>query len=232
MSVITSPARTAPDPARAVVVFDIGGVLVEVDDAACPEHLAAAAGREPEQVAKLLHGSGLYDRFDTGDLNFDDLRRELRQVLDAPRLTSKQVSAAWQASIKTVCPVLAPIAARLGAAGRLAYASNNNPIHFPIVRERLSAAGVPDNVPALLSFEIGVRKPDAEFYLGIKQLPIGACLVFIDDRIDNVIAAEKVGLPAWHHTDPQATAELLHRLGVLGGVDAEPPGAHGAAGPV
>jgi putative hydrolase of the HAD superfamily len=220
MGVITSVSRDAASGQGApVVVFDIGGVLVEVDDAACPRALAAACGRDAGQVATLLHGSGLYDRFDTGEMNFDDLKREVRKVLEAPALTSEQVFEAWQASIKAACPVLAPVAARLAEAGRLMYASNNNPIHFPLVLERLSAAGVRDDVPALLSFVVGVRKPDPGYYLILRKVLPGPCVVFIDDRYDNVVAAERAGLAAFHHTNPQATADFLARLGVEDGPD-------------
>ena len=216
MSVLTPAAPPAVSGrSHGLVVCDIGDVLVEVDSAACPEYLASAVGLDPGDVAKLLHESAIYGRFDAGELNSDALVPALRTLLDAPGLTSEQVDAAWRSSIKEACPVLAPVAARLAAAGRLVYASNNNPIHFPVVRARLSDAGIQPEVPALLSHQIGVRKPDAEFYRLLKELLPGPCAVFIDDRPENVAAAEQAGLPAWLHADPHATVKMLDRLGLL-----------------
>lgn len=209
-------SESAAQPSAGLVVFDIGEVLVGVDAAACPRYLAEVTGLAPEKVEGLLYDSGLYDRFDTGALGTEDLLAELRAALGAPGLSARQVAAAWRAGIKAPCPVLAPIAARLAEAGRLVYATNNNPIHLPIVLERLAEAGVAGEVPALVSFQVGVRKPDPEFFRILREVLPGLCAVFIDDRAENVLACENAGLPAFHHTDPAATAKFLARLGVLG----------------
>lgn len=219
MSVTEGASGPISPGADGVVVFDIGGVLVDVDAEACPKYLADAVGRDPAEVAKAVYDSGLYDRFDTGELIAADLWWELRALLEAPQLTSEHVFNAWHAGIKSVCPVLGPVAARLAAARRLAYASNNNPIHYPEVLKRLSAAGISDEVPALLSFQAGVRKPDPEFYLLLRDALPGPYSVFIDDRMENVIAAERAGIAAYHHSDPRKTLEMLVRLGVLGAED-------------
>jgi glucose-1-phosphatase len=217
----TTISGTVPEPAAGrsagLVVFDIGEVLVGVDAAACPRYLADATGLAPEKVSRLLYDSGLYDRFDTGALSTEELLAELlRAVLGAPELSAQHVAAAWCAGIKVPCPVLAPIAARLAEAERMVYATNNNPIHLPIVLERLAEAGVAGGVPEFVSFQVGVRKPDSEFFRILRGVLPGPCTVFIDDRAENVLACENAGLPAFHHTDPAATAAFLARLGVLG----------------
>jgi len=40
--------------------------------------------------------------------------------------------------------------------------------------------------------------------------------VLIDDRAENVLVCENAELPAFHHTDPDATPAFLARLGALG----------------
>ena len=69
----------------------------------------------------------------------------------------------------------------------------------------------------VLSHEVGLRKPDPEFYaLAAERLgvPAGACVV-VDDLITNVIGAQEAGMRAVLHQDDATTiAELEELFGV------------------
>lgn len=71
--------------------------------------------------------------------------------------------------------------------------------------------------PCLLSYEIGIEKPDPkiyEFLLNTLNLP-PQDVVFVDDLIENVEAAKKMGIDAiLFESEPQLRSELVKR-GVL-----------------
>lgn len=71
--------------------------------------------------------------------------------------------------------------------------------------------------PCLLSYEIGIEKPDPkiyEFLLSALNLP-PKDVVFVDDLIENVEAAKKTGIDAiLFESEPQLRSELIRR-GVL-----------------
>ncbi|MFD4574736.1 HAD family hydrolase [Streptomyces sp. NPDC058417] len=66
------------------------------------------------------------------------------------------------------------------------------------------------------SARIGVNKPDRRAYeaaLEAAGVPHPARTLFVDDRLDNVEAAEQLGLQALHYTgDPAALARRIPRL--------------------
>lgn len=68
-----------------------------------------------------------------------------------------------------------------------------------------------------VSCNTGVRKPDAEAYLGAARalaLPPSECL-FVDDRERNVAAAREVGMPAVRFEGAEALRAELAERGVL-----------------
>ncbi|HMS46736.1 HAD family phosphatase [Candidatus Neomicrothrix sp.] len=68
----------------------------------------------------------------------------------------------------------------------------------------------------LLSGEVGVIKPDPEIYaIACERFDVDPSeAVFIDDRADNVAAAQHFGLPAILFTDPQRLRAQLRALGL------------------
>ena len=68
----------------------------------------------------------------------------------------------------------------------------------------------------LLSGEVGVIKPDPEIYaIACERFDVDPSeAVFIDDRANNVAAAQHFGLPAILFTDPQRLRAQLRALGL------------------
>lgn len=60
----------------------------------------------------------------------------------------------------------------------------------------------------------GMRKPDLEFYEHVlKQIDTSAAeTIFVDDKLENVIAAQAVGMVGLHLTDSLATCMELRQL--------------------
>lgn len=69
--------------------------------------------------------------------------------------------------------------------------------------------------PVLLSYETGVEKPHPEAYKNLlKELKLPAdSVIFIDDKVDNVEGAKKLGIDSIHFINPNQLMEDLEKRG-------------------
>jgi epoxide hydrolase-like predicted phosphatase len=71
--------------------------------------------------------------------------------------------------------------------------------------------------PCLLSCEIGVEKPDPRIYevlIGKMGVPPGE-IVFVDDKLENIESARKLGIDGIHFTSQEQLVNELKARGVL-----------------
>lgn len=195
-----------------LVVMDIGDVLVRTVPMAQYRALAAMTGLHWAAIREAIEARGVISGFETGRLSGREFTRAVRRTLGYPRLADAEIRNAWNAVIGAADPMIAEPATRLAACGCLLLASNTNPYHWRQAKARLASVGV--TAPALLSFKIGVAKPDPRFFAALtSQYPVarnGA--VYIDDQVANVAAVTAHGLTGWLHHDRSATAAYLTAL--------------------
>ncbi len=175
------------------LLFDLYGVLLRVQD---PEHLARieeASGHSgeafwsaywdcrPDYDAGLVSTHGYWSRV------ADRLDAPIRDVADA----HEQDMASWLAGDPQMIEYVTGLA---DAGARTALLSN---IPVPLAERVLAAHPWLQRLdPLLLSGRIGLAKPDPRLFehaLGALGLPAGEVL-FVDDRDENVAAAESLGM--------------------------------------
>lgn len=104
----------------------------------------------------------------------------------------------------------------LHARGVPMHLLSNYPPWYRLCTERVDVARFVE--PSFVSCHTGVRKPDAEAYLGpCRALGVapGACF-FVDDRERNCAAARAVGMPAFRfQRDVPALRQALREEGLL-----------------
>lgn len=196
-------------------IADIGDVLIETLPGAHHQALAAVTGHSIEGVARLVESAGLPGDFERGTVDTAAFAGRVREVLDVPGLTDETLTTAWNAVIGPPVSEIVDAVIPFAIAGRLVLASTTNPWHWTLVRHRLSAAVLPD-VPAVLSFAIGMAKPEVAFYDAVRAV-IGDAddAMFVDDRGVNVAAALRHGFTGWTHTDVAATVATIHTIATL-----------------
>ena len=196
------------------VVFDLGGVLVEVDSTKALRdlraHCTAGAGFTPD----LPGTQRLVRAFECGELAtqgfYEAVCRQEALSVDLERFC------------EAYCDIFSPVEemidahAALRRAGVATYLfSNTSELHFNRIRERYPfMAGF---AGYFLSYELGCMKPDARAYVAVEDAT--GCrpgeLVFIDDRPENVEGAARRGWRAIRHTHPRLTVAALKDLGLL-----------------
>jgi putative hydrolase of the HAD superfamily len=178
------------------LLFDLGGVLVEIDFSRVTTRWAELAGRPVHEVhARFAHGEA-YARHERGEIDMaaycDALRAELGLDLDDDALTD-----GWQRVFVNEIEPTVRLVRELRGHIPLYVFSNTNATHLAFWSKRYASALEPfDHV--FTSVELGARKPEREAYERVARA-IGtqpARILFFDDVADNIEGARAVGMPA------------------------------------
>ena len=174
------------------IIFDLGGVMVWTHWSRLTEPLARLIGATPDDVMERIRTGDAYFPYMRGELDFSGFHRKLTEDLGLD-LMPDELLELWN-SILEPNEAINPIVKRLKGRYRLAIGSNTDHSHFARGNEVQTATLDFDD--EIVSFELGVCKPDPEFFRrGLAKLGVAPdeCL-FIDDLEDNVDAARSLGI--------------------------------------
>lgn len=192
------------------VIFDLGGVLIEVDQASAVDWLVERGcqfGAIEEFVEQT--GMALHER---GELSAADFLARVNKLLPQPESTMT-LKDWWTGFFRPRDEMLA-LARALRASHRVFILSNTGPLHWQQALEQFALADLADD--ALTSFEIGIAKPEAGIYAAAEKRFVldPAQTVFIDDLEANISAAVAAGWHGIHHRGFDTTCASLAALGV------------------
>lgn len=195
-------------------VFDLGGVLVEVDGGRAPIAWAEAMGVSAEEVLRRIGGQTLSDAFERGEIAPEAFARQVRDRFDG-RLSAEAFLRGWTAILGAPLPGTEALLARLARRMRLAALTNTNAIHAAEVR-RTCARLLEPFERVFMSFEMGARKPEAACFRQVLDwlgLPPDR-VVYFDDNPENVEAAARLGMAARAVNGPADVARELEFMGI------------------
>lgn len=201
-------------PTPALVVLDLGGVLIEWDPVAA---VAAGVGRaEAERLMAGFDFGAWNHAHDAGRPHAEGLALAEREAPHwVPHL--KAYVAHFPRSLTGPMTEQVQLLEELDDAGvRLWALTNWSRETFHHARERFDFLDRFEEI--LVSGELGVAKPDPrifEMLLAKAALPAEEVL-FVDDRRDNVEAARGLGIDALAFTDAQTLRAELRRRGLPG----------------
>ena len=200
-------------PVKALL-FDLGGVLINIDFARA---LRAWSAFSPLSVAQLkaeFQQDDAYERIETGRITtaryFEHLRACLK--LDA---TDEQIADAWNALLLDEITETVDAIRRAREQLKLPcyIFSNTSPTHHALWRVR-HARMLEAFERVFVSSEIGLRKPHREAFDFVAR-EIGVppqAILFFDDLADNVAGAAAAGFSTVHVRGPADVQKVLHQL--------------------
>ena len=169
------------------IVFDIGGVLVDLDLNRCIRAFREILGFERiTEILDASHQKGIYGDMEAGLLSADRFR-ELILAESRPGCTGADVDRAMAALLTGVPEATAQVVKDLSARYPLYLLSNNNPISMARTYELLRGVGIHPETAfrgQFTSCEMKLLKPTQECYREVQRrigLPAGEIL-FIDDN--------------------------------------------------
>ena len=196
------------------IIFDLGNVLIAVDEARALDRMAARTGKTRRELEGYVMLTPFMNQLALGELSpqrfYEIVRRDTG--LDGDFAEFARI---WAEIFTPIEPMIA-LARQLKGRVTRVILSNTNAIHmdyvfgkFPIVRE---VEGL------VLSHEVGLLKPDPRIYeLALQRFGLRAeRTVFIDDIPTNVEGARAAGLRGIHCQNPDQVRLELTKLGIAG----------------
>ncbi len=201
------------------IYFDLGNVLLTFSHQTACAQLGELVGLPADRIWATLFASGLQNRYEQGALTSQEIYQQFCAACfdDPQEWPDPAAFHLANSDIFQLHTPVVPIVAHLESAGYpLGILSNTCEAHWDFVsRGRFTIIERLFQV-AVLSYDLGVSKPDRKIYeVAIQRAGVAPGEVFfVDDRIENVEGARAAGLDAVQFTSPQQLAADLRGRGV------------------
>jgi putative hydrolase of the HAD superfamily len=184
------------------LIFDLGGVLINLDLPQCIQNFKNLGLQNFEQNLSLFGQKGFFLQFEKGQINIPEFREEVRKLCPNP-LTDAQIDAAWCSFLCDIPNQKMEMLFELKKKFRMLLLSNTNQLHIEVstvgefARRGKKITDVFDK--CYYSYAMGMAKPDAEIFetlLDDAGVKAHECL-FLDDGPKNIDMAQKLGIQSY-----------------------------------
>lgn len=191
------------------IIFDLGKVLIDYDWTLFNKQVDHKISKDDmNDNAEILLA------FDAGKMEPEDFFEIMRArfELDLSFIDFKNI---WCDIFKEI-PAMLAFAETLQKKYQLYLFSNTDKLHFPYIWEKFPALHFFNN-NLMLSYELGSVKPHRESYIrALNKFNLNAVeCIFIDDKLENVLAAKKLGMAGIRHLSLDSTTTELKTYGIL-----------------
>jgi epoxide hydrolase-like predicted phosphatase len=199
------------------IIFDLGGVLFDIQYQKTADAFRSLGLKDFDTLYSQAKQDGLFDDFETGRSSAADFRERLRSRLGT-NATDQAIDNAWNAMLLGMTSDKIELLSTLQAKYRIFLLSNTNEIHltavFRMMNERFGFQDLSGFMEKqYFSCRIGMRKPDAEiFEFVLKEQGLSpAQTLFIDDSIQHIEGAAKLGIQTHHLKSGEKIQEVFSR---------------------
>lgn len=198
------------------IIFDLGGVIVDLDPDGVIMKLSEYVEVSPsEEMRDLIVNSPILIQYETGKTSEEEFLFEMNQLLGGS-MNMQQFVEAWNIMLKDIPTKRLALMRQLSDRYQTMILSNTNGIHElkfdEIVNELTNEEGMHSFVNvAHYSHKIGLRKPEAACYqyvLDEGQLNPERTL-FLDDNVKNISSANEMGIQSVRVEYPDQIFEIL-----------------------
>lgn len=206
-------------PAPQALLFDLGGVVIDVDFERVFRAWQPLSRLPLAQIRERFRFDLAYQRHERGEIDVAAYCAHLASALDL-QAEPAQIAHGWDAIfVGDIAETLAMVRAMRGRLPCHAF-SNTNAAHM-VAWSRLYPRVVQAFDRIFVSHQIGLRKPERAAFEHVADA-IGVApeaILFFDDLLDNVEGARTAGLQAVHVRSPRDVREALASCGYAPGID-------------
>ena len=184
------------------LIFDLGGVIVDLDLAKCIQNFKELGLENIEQYLSNFGQKDFFMQFEKGQIGIPAFRNEIRKLAGI-ELSDAQIDKAWCSFLTQIPVEKLHLLSELKKKYRLLLLSNTNPLHIETaVAAEFSKTGktMQDFFDkCYLSYEMGMVKPDVEIFEALltdAQVKAEECL-FLDDGKKNIDTAAALGIQTY-----------------------------------
>ena len=198
------------------IIFDLGGVILNIDYSLTEKAFSKLGIGDFKTLFSQAQQTQLFDNYEKGFISSDNFRTELKKYLQK-NISDAEIDIAWNSILLDLPKERIDLLKKIKTTHRTFLLSNTNDIHIETFNSYLkNEFELPDLSSFFekmyLSYEIGMRKPDAEiFELVLRENNLKPKeTLFIDDSIQHVEAAKKLGIEAyWLDVKKETILEVL-----------------------
>ncbi len=197
------------------IIFDLGGVILDLNLNAAYQAFSELSGLPEEEVIQRTQGLLLFEDYETGAISSGTFRQNLNQLLEM-QASDVEIDQAWCAMLGEIPAYRLELVARLRKSYRTFILSNTNEIHVNQFDGILQQAGGNSQLgdhfeKVYYSHEMGLRKPNIEIYQTVllEQSIAASETLFIDDTLANLKGAEELDIRTFLLEQPQQLIRLF-----------------------
>ncbi|MGB1314884.1 MAG: HAD family hydrolase [Chitinophagales bacterium] len=189
------------------IIFDLGEVITDIHFEETKAAFEKLTGGDVSELYETKMQTQLFDKLETAEISPEYFLEQLQKYF-GKNVTTNQVKDAWNIMIGETPWKRLEFVNDLRPKYKTFILSNTNPIHIDYLNIALKEKYNIENLNPFFdkvyySHDLGFRKPNAEIYLKVleKESLLAAETLFIDDRLDNIEAAAKLGIQTFHLVD-------------------------------
>lgn len=193
------------------LLFDIGGVVIEIDMQRSFDYWSDRAGADVSDIAERHRRDEVHDRYERGEIATEAYMEHLRRLMELD-LSHQEMVDGWNALLVREIDGIRAVLKRLSGVLPLFAFSNTNAAHVETLSARFSDVLAHFDT-VYVSSSIGHRKPELKSFLHVADA-MGFSpedILFFDDSPINLDGARRAGLQTVHvRSHDDVLAALAH----------------------
>lgn len=197
------------------VIFDLGGVIINLSTHATVKQFSVLGGISEEEVNDRMMQSQEFHDYEKGLLSDTGFREVIRNKLQVTT-SDTEIDRCWNAMLLDIPMARIQLVERLKGQYRIFLLSNTNEIHlncFNGIVHELTGKNSLDYFfeKVYYSHRMKMRKPDREIYetVLVENDLIADQTIFLDDNLSNLKGAENCGIKTFHVQHPDLIFTLF-----------------------
>ncbi|MDN5201077.1 HAD family phosphatase [Fulvivirgaceae bacterium BMA10] len=185
-------------------IFDLGGVIINLDVPATYKKFSEFTGVSQEDIANIVHSTDVFLDYEKGKISSELFRDGVRDLVKND-ISDQLIDEAWLAMLQDIPVERLDLVKRLNKNFKTFILSNTNEIHIQEFHKIVDKGYGLENFRSIFnkvyySYEMGKRKPDAEIFEQVLEENnlVAEETLFIEDSSDNIKAAEALGISTYH----------------------------------
>jgi FMN phosphatase YigB (HAD superfamily) len=182
---------------KKIIVFDLGGVILKFSHLSICEKLSNISNTPVNEIYEFIFKSDLESKYEIGAITSSDFYNKIIDFLKII-ISFNGFYDIWTNIFEENFETSKIITELKEQKYRMVLLSNTNEMHFNFVKSKFAIVNVFDAY--ILSYKAGCIKPDISIFKEVLRTtgvdPIGH--IYIDDIMENVIAAKSVGMIGIH----------------------------------
>ena len=202
-------------PQETWFVFDLGNTVIKLAYERVLSALCRQSTLGRDEMINLLEASGGYRDMERGAVTVWEFYEFLCDRANY-RGSIREFHDTWSDFFDGPISGIEEVLDRVREQYRIAFLSNSNEVHAEVIPKKFSALFRKDD-RFIFSHRFRVAKPDPEIFRRTLEV-IGALaphVVFVDDLVENVVAARSIGMKAFQFRSSMSLLRELEDEGLL-----------------